>query len=83
MTLTIHPVKGIPEVTEGMDLGPLIGDICSSSEFGLSDGDVLVVTQKIVSKAEGAMVEIDQTDHSRTSRSWNVRLFGYSAGEVS
>ena len=62
MTLIIHPVKGIPEVTEGMDLGPLIGDICSSSEFGLSDGDVLVVTQKIVSKAEGAMVEIDQTD---------------------
>ncbi|MBM45171.1 MAG: coenzyme F420-0:L-glutamate ligase [Acidimicrobiaceae bacterium] len=62
MTLTIHPVNGIPEVTKGMDLGNLIGDICSSSEFGLADGDVLVVTQKIVSKAEGAMVEIDQTD---------------------
>ena len=58
----IHPVKGIAEVTQGMDLGALIGAACSSSEFGLTDGDVLVVTQKIVSKAEGAMVEIDQND---------------------
>ena len=40
MTLTIHPVNGIPEITEGTDLGTLIGDICSSSEFGLADGDV-------------------------------------------
>ena len=62
MTLMIHPVTGIAEVTQGMDLGALIGAACSSSEFGLTDGDVLVVTQKIVSKAEGAMVEIDQND---------------------
>ena len=63
MTLMIHPVSGIPEITQGIDLGTLIGDACSSSEFGLTNGDVLVVTQKIVSKAEGAMVEIDQNDH--------------------
>ena len=62
MNLTIHPVTGIPEVTEGTDLGVLIGDICSSDDFGLVDGDVLVVTQKIVSKAEGAIVEIDRND---------------------
>ncbi|MDP7067159.1 MAG: coenzyme F420-0:L-glutamate ligase [Acidimicrobiales bacterium] len=62
MSLTIHPVTGIPEVTEGTDLGVLIGDVCSSGEFGLANGDVLVVTQKIVSKAEGAIVEIDQSD---------------------
>jgi coenzyme F420-0:L-glutamate ligase/coenzyme F420-1:gamma-L-glutamate ligase len=62
VSLTIHPVTGIPEVTEGTDLGVLIGDVCSSGEFGLANGDVLVVTQKIVSKAEGAIVEIDQSD---------------------
>ena len=62
MTLTIHPVNGIPEIARDVDLGALIGDACASSEFGLLDGDVLVVTQKIVSKAEGAMVEIDQND---------------------
>ena len=62
MSLLIHPVHGIPEITVGVDLGSLIGEVCSSADFGLVDGDVLVVTQKIVSKAEGAMVEIDQND---------------------
>jgi coenzyme F420-0:L-glutamate ligase/coenzyme F420-1:gamma-L-glutamate ligase len=62
MSLVIHPVHGIPEITAGVDLGDLIGGVCYSADFGLVDGDVLVVTQKIVSKAEGAMVEIDQND---------------------
>jgi coenzyme F420-0:L-glutamate ligase/coenzyme F420-1:gamma-L-glutamate ligase len=62
MSLVIHPVHGIPEITAGVDLGDLIGEVCYSADFGLVDGDVLVVTQKIVSKAEGAMVEIDQND---------------------
>ena len=62
MSLVIHPVHGIPEITAGVDLGDLIGGVCYSADFGLVDGDVLVVTQKIVSKAEGALVEIDQND---------------------
>ena len=62
MSLVIHPVHGIPEITAGVDLGDLIGGVCYSADFGLVDGDVLVVTQKIVCKAEGAMVEIDQND---------------------
>ena len=62
MSLVIHPVHGIPEITAGVDLGDLIGGVCYSADFGLVDGDVLVVTQKIVSKAEGAMVEIDRND---------------------
>ncbi len=62
MSLAIHPVHGIPEIAAGVDLGNLIGEVCDSADFGLADGDVLVVTQKIVSKAEGAMVEIDRND---------------------
>jgi coenzyme F420-0:L-glutamate ligase/coenzyme F420-1:gamma-L-glutamate ligase len=62
MSLAIHPVHGIPEITAGIDLGNLIGAVCHSADFGLANGDVLVVTQKIVSKAEDAMVEIDQND---------------------
>ena len=62
MSLTIHPVHGIPEISEGIDLGGLLGEICSATDVGLIDGDVLVVTQKIVSKAEGAVIEIDQDD---------------------
>jgi coenzyme F420-0:L-glutamate ligase/coenzyme F420-1:gamma-L-glutamate ligase len=62
MSLTIHPVHGIPEISEGIDLGGLLGEICSATDVGLIDGDVLVITQKIVSKAEGAIIEIDQDD---------------------
>ncbi len=62
MTLEIHPVHGIPEITRGIDLGSLIAGTCLAADHGLVDGDVLVVTQKIVSKAEGAMIEVDQND---------------------
>ncbi len=58
----IHPVTGIGEIAEGTDLGAVIAEACQTSDAGLQNGDVLVVTQKIVSKAEGAMVEIDPTD---------------------
>jgi coenzyme F420-0:L-glutamate ligase / coenzyme F420-1:gamma-L-glutamate ligase len=52
--LEVLPVEGIGEVTEGDDLGALI-----ASAATLQDGDVVVVTQKIVSKAEGRLVAID------------------------
>ncbi|MFZ6003939.1 MAG: coenzyme F420-0:L-glutamate ligase [Actinomycetota bacterium] len=59
MSLTIFPIKGIPEVTRGDDLAGLI----AHAEPTLRDGDVVVVTQKVVSKAEGAMAAIDPEDH--------------------
>lgn len=56
-------VLGIPEITSGIQLGDVIAEACTHEPNGpLADGDVLVVTQKIVSKAEGRMVEIDPTD---------------------
>ncbi|MEO7429458.1 MAG: coenzyme F420-0:L-glutamate ligase [Acidimicrobiales bacterium] len=56
--LSIFPVVGIPEVRRGDDLAGLI----ASAEPDLRDGDVVVVTQKVVSKAEGAMRQIDPND---------------------
>jgi coenzyme F420-0:L-glutamate ligase/coenzyme F420-1:gamma-L-glutamate ligase len=52
---------GIPEVAPGDDLGRLIGDAIDATEgiLPLRPDDVLVVTQKIVSKAEGAIVDLD------------------------
>jgi coenzyme F420-0:L-glutamate ligase/coenzyme F420-1:gamma-L-glutamate ligase len=47
-TLAVLPVAGLPEVTEGMALGELV-----AANAELEDGDVVVVSQKIVSKAEG------------------------------
>jgi len=56
-------VVGIPEITTGSQLGDVIAEACSGEPNGpLLDGDVLVVTQKIVSKAEGRMVQIDPND---------------------
>ncbi|MEU6773438.1 coenzyme F420-0:L-glutamate ligase [Streptomyces sp. NPDC046759] len=49
---TVRALSGIPEVQPGDDLAKLI----AAAEPGLADGDVLLVTSKIVSKAEGRVV---------------------------
>jgi len=51
-TLSVAPVTGLPEITAGADLAALIADAAPD----LRDGDILVVTSKIVSKAEGRVV---------------------------
>ena len=53
-------LAGLPEVTEGDDLEGMIGDALEASPgaLPLEPGDVLVVTQKVVSKAEGAVVDL-------------------------
>jgi coenzyme F420-0:L-glutamate ligase/coenzyme F420-1:gamma-L-glutamate ligase len=61
--LQIWAVEGMGEVRPGDQLGELIADACAEPPNGpLADGDVLVVTQKVVSKAEGQLVEIDPDD---------------------
>jgi len=55
--LEIWGVEGMPEVHPGDDLAGLIAD-----HAALVDFDVVVVTQKIVSKAEGRLVEVDPDD---------------------
>lgn len=58
MSLQVTPIDGIPEVRAGDDLAALI----ATAAPDLQHGDVVVVTQKVVSKAEGAMVRIDPDD---------------------
>jgi coenzyme F420-0:L-glutamate ligase/coenzyme F420-1:gamma-L-glutamate ligase len=71
-------VEGIGEITPGMQLGDVIVDACRDEPNGpLQDHDVLVVTQKIVSKAEGRLVEIDPDDplsHKALVESEAVRI---------
>jgi coenzyme F420-0:L-glutamate ligase/coenzyme F420-1:gamma-L-glutamate ligase len=50
--VTVIPVTGLPEITAGADLAALLAEAAP----GLRDGDILVVTSKIVSKAEGRVV---------------------------
>ena len=56
----IVALEGIPEIHDGDDLGALIAEALAATPGALSlrTGDVLVVTQKIVSKAEGAVVDL-------------------------
>jgi len=63
--ITVIPVTGIGEVMPGADLAELIVAALSPALADapeLCDGDVVVVTQKIVSKAEGRLVSIDPAD---------------------
>jgi coenzyme F420-0:L-glutamate ligase/coenzyme F420-1:gamma-L-glutamate ligase len=62
MTLSIIPIAGIPEVSPGDELAVLIADAARAQETPLQDGDCLVVTQKIVSKAENRLVRLDPND---------------------
>jgi coenzyme F420-0:L-glutamate ligase / coenzyme F420-1:gamma-L-glutamate ligase len=57
--IEIIPVEGLPEVEEGDDLGALVTDA-----MRLQPGDVVVIAQKVVSKAEGRIVSLDTVEPS-------------------
>ncbi|MDQ3044256.1 MAG: coenzyme F420-0:L-glutamate ligase [Chloroflexota bacterium] len=62
MAVHVLGVTGIPEITPGDDLAELIGDAIAGSSVGLYPGDVVVVTHKIVSKAEGRLVRLTDVE---------------------
>ena len=66
--LSIIPVRGVPEIKEGDDLTQQILDAGPS----LEDGDVLVVTQKVVSKAEGRVADAGRKEEVVASESRSV-----------
>ena len=65
--LRIIPLRGIPELEEGDDLGALLARSAESAG-GLEPGDVLVVAQKAVSKAEGRVVRLSDVEPSTLAR---------------
>jgi coenzyme F420-0:L-glutamate ligase/coenzyme F420-1:gamma-L-glutamate ligase len=62
VTLSILPIAGVPEIESGVELAELLADAATAQQTPLLAGDCLVVTQKIVSKAEGRLVELDPGD---------------------
>src|SRR5882762_9754407 len=71
--LQILPVLGIGEVEPHTDLAAVIGAALEEQGTPLLDGDILVVTQKIVSKAEGCMVQLDEIEPSALATEWAAR----------
>lgn len=69
-TLRIVGVPGLPEVQPGDDLTQLIVAAIQRAALTLSAADIVVCTQKIVSKAEGRLVRIDSIEPSDRAREW-------------
>jgi len=68
--IAVLPVEGVPEVHPGDEIADLIVD-----HFTLHDGDVVVVTQKIVSKAEGRLEKVaDEDERLRLIERESVRV---------
>ena len=57
-------INGMPEITSGDPLGAMLVDAALAQGSPLESGDVLVVTQKVVSKAEGRVVSLQGVEPS-------------------
>ena len=57
--VSIYPVPGLPEIVDGAPLPDLIVEGVERLGMSLEAGDVVIITQKVVSKAEGRVVSLD------------------------
>jgi len=72
--LQVFGIPGLPEVENGADLGALILEAAAAAGTPLESGDVVVVTSKIVSKAEGQTVELADVEVSPFARQYAERM---------
>ncbi len=73
MAISLHPLLGIPVVRPGDDLAGLLGDALERAGLGLGESDVLVVCQKVVSKAEGRVVRLADVEPSERAREFAAK----------
>jgi coenzyme F420-0:L-glutamate ligase/coenzyme F420-1:gamma-L-glutamate ligase len=66
--ISIRPVEGLPEIQDGDDLGALIAE-----HIELEAGDIVVVAQKVVSKAEGRVVRLPTSSRRGMHANWRAR----------
>jgi coenzyme F420-0:L-glutamate ligase/coenzyme F420-1:gamma-L-glutamate ligase len=69
----IFGVPGIPEIVDGTDLAATIAEAATAAGMALADGDIVVVTSKIVSKAEGRTIELAGIDPSPFAIEWSAK----------
>ncbi len=65
MSLTLTPLIGIPLIQPGEDLTATLLRAMDQTDLHLEDGDILVLAQKIISKAEGRLVHLSQVTPSQ------------------
>ncbi len=66
-SISLHPVNDLPLINPGDDLGRLILDGLFKT-VGVNEGDVIVIAQKIVSKSEGAIVDVSKITPSKQAQ---------------
>ncbi len=71
--ISLTALDGIPEIKPGDDLGALIAAALAAAGIGLEAEDVLIVTQKVVSKAEGRVVELSSVTPRAEAQEWAAR----------
>ncbi|HVB72050.1 MAG TPA: coenzyme F420-0:L-glutamate ligase [Ktedonobacteraceae bacterium] len=79
--LRIIPIEGVGEIPPGSDLGFILFQAMLAQQLKLQRGDILVVTQKIVSKAEGRIVHLDEVQPSEFARAF-AQQFNKDAAHV-
>jgi coenzyme F420-0:L-glutamate ligase/coenzyme F420-1:gamma-L-glutamate ligase len=72
--LRLFPIPGIPEIRPGNDLAKCVIDAVRRATIHFEDGDILVIAQKIVSKAEGALVRLASVKPSSEALTIAARL---------
>jgi coenzyme F420-0:L-glutamate ligase/coenzyme F420-1:gamma-L-glutamate ligase len=68
--IQIFPLPGLPEIRPGDDLAQSIANVLRAQSFPIETGDILVVAQKIVSKAEGRIVSLNSVIPSERAAAW-------------
>lgn len=63
-TITMHSLTNIPLVNKGDDIATIIVDSILREKIVFEDGDIIVIAQKIISKAEGAVVKLSEVEVS-------------------
>jgi coenzyme F420-0:L-glutamate ligase/coenzyme F420-1:gamma-L-glutamate ligase len=69
-SIQIIPLAELPEIAPGDDLSRLIVEAATLHDPRVSEGDIFVVAQKIVSKAEGKIVRLDSIKPSKRAEQW-------------
>ena len=72
--LRLFPIPGIPEIRSGNDLVKIVTTAARRAKVEFEDGDILVIAQKIVSKAEGALVRLSTVKPSAQALALAERL---------
>ena len=73
MAISIFGIPGLPEISSGSDLATLIADAANAAGTPLMSGDVLIITSKIVSKAEGRSVDLSTVEVSPFAKQYAER----------